>query len=257
MAESDMPSKTSLQATLMILTVTLSAVVSPDVGAGDGQSFDSGSVQTTLVELFTSQGCSSCPPAERWLGKLKDDPRLWKEIVPVAFHVDYWDYIGWEDIYADSVYSARQRRYRSESGIRSVYTPGFVVNGQEWRGWFQNRPLPLAEVKSGRLQVTLNEGRFDATYSAWNSDHQGLILNVALLGMGLRVDVTRGENAGRWLSQEFTVLHLDALKSRSGHWAANLPDIEVPGDAQLAIAMWVSTSTSQKPLQAVGGWLAH
>ena len=53
--------------------------------------------RTTLIELYTSEGCSSCPPADRWLSRLKDDPRLWKQIVPLAFHVDYWNYLGWRD----------------------------------------------------------------------------------------------------------------------------------------------------------------
>ncbi len=225
--------------------------------AGGEQLFNSGDAQTTLVELFTSQGCNSCPPAERWIGGLKDDPRLWKEIVPVAFHVDYWDYIGWRDIYASPEYSARQRRYRSENGIRSVYTPGVVVNGQEWRGWFRKRSLPLAETSPGQLQVTVNDRRLKATYTAAARADQVLNLHVALLGVGLQVNVERGENSGRRLSQDFTVLKLITLASADGKWTAMLPDIEMSGDTRQAIAVWVSESGSQKPLQATGGWLAY
>lgn len=65
--------------------------------AAAGLELTSGKQQTTLVELYTSQGCSSCPPAERWLSSLQNDPRLWKELIPVAFHVDYWNYLGWND----------------------------------------------------------------------------------------------------------------------------------------------------------------
>ena len=59
--------------------------------------FESGVTRTTLLELFTSEGCSSCPPAEKWLSQLKSNPDLWKKIVPIAFHVDYWDHLGWRD----------------------------------------------------------------------------------------------------------------------------------------------------------------
>lgn len=234
-----------------------SAVLSHAAAASNEQHFSSGNVQATLVELFTSQGCSSCPPAERWLGDLKNDPRLWKEIIPVAFHVDYWDYIGWRDIYANPEYSARQRRYRSENGIRSVYTPGFVVNGQEWRGWFQKQSIPLEKNGSGQLQVTLNGNQLKAIYTATQQTDQVLNLHIALLGVGLQVDVERGENSGRRLSQDFTVLQLITLASSDGSWVATLPDIKISGDARPAIATWVSRNKNQRPLQAVGGWLAH
>jgi hypothetical protein len=70
---------------------------------------DSGERQVTLLELYTSQGCSSCPPAERWLNTYIDNNKLWREVVPVAFHVDYWDYIGWQDTFAAAAYGERQR----------------------------------------------------------------------------------------------------------------------------------------------------
>src|SRR5210317_1284191 len=95
--------------------------------------FSSGDRRVTLLELYTSQGCSSCPPAESWLNRFTDDDRLWKQVVPVAFHVDYWDYLGWRDPYALPQYSDRQRRYRSKGKVSAVYTPGFVVNGGEWK----------------------------------------------------------------------------------------------------------------------------
>ena len=93
------------------------------------QVFESSEKPTALVELYTSEGCSSCPPADRWLSSLKDDEGLWKEFVPLAFHVDYWDYIGWEDRFADKQYSQRQRRYAHEFSEPTVYTPVYVGPG--------------------------------------------------------------------------------------------------------------------------------
>lgn len=68
--------------------------------------FQSGLIQTSLLELYTSEGCSSCPPAEAWISGLKEGRRLWKDLVPVAFHVDYWDHLGWNDPFASKAYTA-------------------------------------------------------------------------------------------------------------------------------------------------------
>ena len=93
--------------------------------------FQSSVQKVNLLELYTSEGCSSCPPADRWISQLKTDPRLWHEVVPVAFHVDYWDQLGWLDIYAKHDYSLRQYVHRQQGHVSSVYTPGVMVNGQE------------------------------------------------------------------------------------------------------------------------------
>src|SRR5437899_10682781 len=76
-----------------------------------GVTFQSSEKQTALLELFTSEGCSSCPPAEAWLSRLQDSTGLWRDVVPVAFHVDYWDYLGWRDRWAAKDFSERQRAY--------------------------------------------------------------------------------------------------------------------------------------------------
>src|SRR5438477_9939189 len=71
--------------------------------------FESGPARVHLLELFTSEGCSSCPPAEAWMTKLKDNPGLWHDFVPIAFHVDYWDHLGWRDRFAAKEWTARQQ----------------------------------------------------------------------------------------------------------------------------------------------------
>ncbi len=99
--------------------------------------FESGETPAALVELFTSEGCSSCPPADAWVSTLKGNPGLWKRIVPVVFHVDYWNSLGWSDRFSSPENTARQRRYAAVWGTDSVYTPGMVLNGREWRNWFE------------------------------------------------------------------------------------------------------------------------
>ncbi len=106
--------------------------------------------KTHLIELFTSQGCSSCPPAEAWLSKLKNEPRLWKDFVPLAFHVDYWDRLGWRDPFASKEWTARQYQYSENWKSESVYTPGFVLDGREW----MDRSIPAAATeKPGVVEI--------------------------------------------------------------------------------------------------------
>lgn len=230
-------------------------IISSTPLAYGGQKFDSDGKQVILVELFTSQGCSSCPPAERWLGQLRDDQRLWQEIIPVAFHVDYWDYIGWQDTYAKPEFSAKQHDYRKKGHVSSVYTPGFVVNGAEWRGWFRQRILPNSNRLSGRLKVELNGSHIRAHYLRTGKDREPLLLNIALLGVGLEADVSRGENSGKRLEQDFVVLDYHKVLSNVATWDTELATTQVSKDTRLALAAWVSGANSMTPLQAVGGWL--
>jgi len=85
--------------------------------------------QTALLELYTSEGCSSCPPAERWLSEQKDSLGLWKNFVPLAFHVDYWNSLGWRDPWSSAQASQRQKAYAQLWQSESIYTPEFVLNG--------------------------------------------------------------------------------------------------------------------------------
>src|SRR5438045_9514857 len=92
--------------------------------------FDSDPQKVHLLEVFTSEGCSSCPPAEAWLSKLKSDPRLWKDFVPLAFHVDYWDHLGWRGPFASKEWTARQYRYSAAWQNDGVSTSDFVVDAR-------------------------------------------------------------------------------------------------------------------------------
>src|ERR1043166_2523994 len=91
--------------------------------------FQSSGKQTALLELYPSEGCSSCPPAESWLSRLTKSSGLWKEFVPLAFHVDYWDNLGWPAPCAAGQFSDRQRAYAQSWHSRRIYTPEFVLNG--------------------------------------------------------------------------------------------------------------------------------
>lgn len=188
------------------------------------------------------------------MGKLQDDPRLWKEIVPVTWHVSYWDYLGWKDPYASDANSHRQRNYQRYGNVSRVYTPGFVVGGQEWRGWFRRQPLPgVGSTKGGSLDVSVNNGFFNAKFEG-----KGEALNIAVLGFDLSTKVNAGENHGRKLDGHFVVLNHQQLyrDSRSkGSWEGKLPDLKQYPKGRKALAVWVADKGGLSPVQATGGWL--
>ena len=215
------------------------------------QEWHSGPAKVTLVELYTSEGCSSCPPAERWLSSLKEKPGLFSKFVPVAFHVDYWDHIGWKDPFSDKSYSARQRRYVREKAASQVYTPGFIIDGQEWRGWFRGqRQWKDSDKEPGALDAKLQGDQLTVTFT----QKQPATLNVALLGMGISQQVDAGENRGRKLVHDFVVLDL-VSRDGEGEWNLKLPPVTDLGQQQTALAVWVSPRNSQRVLQAMGGYL--
>ena len=220
--------------------------------ASEALNFSSGHDKVHLLELYTSQGCSSCPPAEAWLNKFRIDDQLWTQVIPLAFHVDYWDYLGWRDILAKRQYSDRQRSHRNNGNLRAVYTPGFVLNGKEWKGWFSRDPLPATKATAGVLTARLQEHRLTVNYSDTAQDTR---LNIAILGFGIESEIEAGENAGRKLPQEFVVLTHQTHSSAKGSWQVDLPSVTPSVTSKFGLAIWVSPGDSLVPLQATGGWL--
>src|SRR5262245_9245444 len=224
--------------------------------------FHSGTNHTALIELYTSEGCSSCPPAEEWLSQLKVHPRLWIDFVPAAFHVDYWDYLGWRDPFGAAAYSNRQRAYATEWKARSVYTPGFVLDGKEWRGWSSRDRVPRASNQlSGSLTVSSEDTKvWSLRFEPENpKPGESYVFRVAVLGFELSSDVKSGENRGRTLRHDFVVLAMDrGAASRNGdvfHGVISLSTVSKRQSERIGIASWVTRSSSLEPLQAVGGWL--
>jgi hypothetical protein len=219
--------------------------------------FESDETQNSLIELFTSEGCSSCPPAEKWLSGLKSNQDLWKKIIPVAYHVDYWDRLGWRDRFAKPEFTLRQKRYAATWGGDSVYTPAFVVNGKEWRGWFGTNATPTSSTKVGVFRVSLGgDGKLSARYVPETRQPRGLALNVALLGNDLQSDVKRGENSGRKLRHDFVVLDLIKMDmaSESNGWTGSVAlPMRFGDDKPSALAAWITEN--ETPIQVVGGWL--
>ena len=223
--------------------------------------FESHERQTALLELFTSEGCSSCPPAESWLSQLKQKPELWSDFVPVAFHVDYWDYLGWRDNWASQQFSDRQRDYAQAWGSDSVYTPGFVLNGKEWRSWFGLRNVPTgSKTKAGVLRIVSEDAsHWSVSFVPSSGGSSNYEVHAALLVSGVSSEVRRGENAGRHLQHDFAALTLvtHALARKNTGFQAEFP-IETTRNrtgGRLALAFWMTHSGHIEPIQATGGWL--
>jgi hypothetical protein len=212
---------------------------------------NSGTSQVTLLELYTSQGCSSCPPAERWLNEFTDSDRLWTHIVPVAMHVDYWDYLGWQDPYASPANTERQRSYAQHNRARAVYTPGMFVNGREWRGWTYRLSPRASGREPGVLSASIENGQLHTSFPVDDSE---LELHVAVLGFDIATPVKRGENRNKTLQQEFVSLAYTIHRSMDGQWSVPVPEATQPA-GRYGIALWVSTAGNPVPLQATGGWL--
>lgn len=244
---------------LSALLFFLAALPASDATLAESFTLKSPAARVSLLELYTSEGCSSCPPADRWLSDLKDDPRLWREVVPVAFHVDYWDYIGWRDRFASPGYSQRQKSYARNGHLQSVYTPGFVLGGKEWRSWFFRRVLNVnSDDVVGALSLELNRDRASVAFHPISLPDTPLELHVAVLGFDLETEVEAGENHGRTLRHDFVVLGHTRVDMRQmqgrlvAETALPKPRFE---SSRSAVAAWVSAVGDPYPIQAVGGWL--
>ncbi len=171
----------------------------------------SGAQTVPLLELYTSEGCSSCPPADKWMSGIKTD-----KVTPLAFHVDYWDYIGWKDKFSKSEYSDRQRKGAAFAGAGFVYTPQFVMNGRDFKGWDNSR-LNESIEKNQKLAsranlslnaVTLENGAISLKAGAQTTkpaDAKNSDVFVAIYENKLVSQVKAGENSGRELKHDYVV----------------------------------------------------
>ena len=212
--------------------------------------------QVHLLELFSSEGCSSCPPAEGWLTELRKHTGLWTSFVPVAFHVDYWNQLGWHDRFSKQVFTARQNQYAKDWGTGTIYTPAFVLDGRSWRVGQLPNPADLGG-QTGNLSVQRTGKRsFHVNFVPLDNKIQPNISG-ALLGNGLVTRVMSGENSGKTLRHEFVVLSLktSSMKQFNNTWSS---EIELSGPAThqptgYSVSFWITDQRSNRPIQALGG----
>jgi hypothetical protein len=205
-----------------------------------------------LLELFTSQGCSSCPPADKLLGELAADPTL----IAISDPIDYWDYLGWKDTLASPAHSARQRAYARVRGDRQVYTPQIVVNGAMHvlgsdraaveHAITQTEQKP--SVMSLPVLLSLGSGNLNVNVRAKNPDHASGEVWLCSLVQTVTVAIGRGENRGRTITYHNVVRGWRKLGDWSGtdaDWSVPLSEIKT--DDVDAAAVLVQEGTHDKP----------
>jgi hypothetical protein len=164
-----------------------------------------------LLELYTSEGCDSCPPANEWLGAQAKHFSA-DQLVPIALHVDYWDYIGWKDRFASPQFGQRHRATANANGGRTVYTPEFFISGGEARDWRQHGAL-AQRVKAANAQAaTANirleastQGRQTSIKAQFKTAAAGAQGYIAILEDKLVTSISSGENKGATLKEERVV----------------------------------------------------
>ena len=223
----------------------------------------SGERTAALVELYTSEGCSSCPPADRWLSALST---YGGRVVPLSLHVDYWDYIGWKDPYAKGEFSSRQRKMTQLQRRALVYTPQVLLQGQEFRSWGDgafDEALKRINAQIARASISLKTGGtgggvipVEAAARLLDGGQKAdMALYVAAYENKLVSQVKAGENEGRRLAHDYVVLEwrgpfafgTDGLVAYKG----DVPLLPKAVPANSGVAAFVQNRRTAEVLQAL------
>lgn len=227
-------------------------------------SLASGPKTAALVELYTSEGCSSCPPAEREIAHLRARLGADAQVVALAFHVGYWDYLGWTDRYARPAFAARQQWLVRANGQRTLYTPQFFVSGVEigtrHAGLREevrrvNRMPAGAEIRVAAQLVSANALAISAEAKA-QAGVAPLALYIALAQSGLVSHIARGENAGATLEHDHVVRQWIGPVPVDAEGASARRTIALPAKwntARLQLAALVQDTRTGRVVQAVAG----
>ena len=192
-----------------------------------------------LLELYTSEGCDSCPPADKFVSGLRAAGVAPDQAVLLSLHVDYWNYIGWKDPFSRAAFTERQRWLSDLAATRTVYTPEIFIGGKELRGWARDVPASVKRIndKPAQANIAIALGQVGAAglpVEVKASAQQGGTLYVALVESGLAVNVTAGENRGRTLRHDFVVRE----------W---LPPLELARDGKATVARTVPVPQGALP----------
>ena len=231
-----------------LLTIAGLAGCAGAIAAGPQCTAQSAATLTPVIELYTSEGCSSCPPADRWLSSLKASAASGQAVVQ-AFHVGYWDYIGWVDRFASPAYTARQRQIASWNHQSGIYTPQLVRNGQDWRDYSH----ALASAEPARARIAVQRSAEDA-FEAQVTPADGVGAWAAYWTVtehGHNSKVKAGENAGEFLQHDFVVRQYVAAGEYRGPSKLTLRAIAGQAGHPRQVNLVVFDPKSGKPLQAL------
>jgi hypothetical protein len=195
-----------------------------------------------VLELYTSQGCSSCPPADRWLSSLSGR----QELLPLAFHVNYWNRLGWPDPFASAEATQRQYEWARLMDAPNVYTPQVVAGGRDWRRWPSLPPAPAPAPMALQLRIDGRQASVEVAAAAgrWSGYW-------AVLEDGHRSRVTAGENDGATLGNDHVVRLYRPLPAWTG--AAQRFELALPAPAgrPQRVAFVVEDAATRRPVQAL------
>ncbi|KEO56495.1 DUF1223 domain-containing protein [Thioclava pacifica] len=202
-----------------------------------------------VVELFTSQGCSSCPPADALFEEIAERP----DVIALALHVDYWDYLGWKDPFGKPEFTARQKAYALAAGERTVYTPQMIVEGREALVGPQRTDLLAAitreaeEAQPVKLTIEGQGGRYEVSLSPVDGASEPAVVQVVRYQPQATVDILRGENAGRTVTYSNIVTSWRAVADWDGKTPTTL-SIELEGEAPAVLIVQAARQGHSLPL---------
>jgi hypothetical protein len=240
--------------------ISVLALMLTTPAAATSCSAESGKSRVALLELYTSEGCDSCPPTDQWLSALPQRGYTPQRVLALAFHVDYWNYLGWKDPYAQAQFSARQNEASRRNQARVVYTPQLLLDGADYRrsllGDDIGQRISKTPVPAAQISMSVNTGdaqprlRARITTAANTAQAYAVIYE-----NNLGTEVTAGENRGKRLRHDFVVrelygpfavtaampLAIDQVMRRDRGWKTT----------DLHIAVFVQDSASGASLQAL------
>lgn len=241
---------------LFLLAILLTGMTTQQARA-TSCSASSGPRQATVIELYTSEGCSSCPPADRWLSGFAEPRTTGSRVIPLAFHVDYWNYLGWSDRFSNAAFTARQHLHAKANQSSYVYTPQTVIAGRDSTRWRQ-APAPgvltdaLPATASGaKLAMTLDSSgkgvysiRLKVESLADNASQQVAsgehVAYLALYENRLTSTVKAGENAGRKMNHDFVVRDWRGPYALNASGTTRIDEVFNRTDVVAANAGWVA-----------------
>ena len=241
-----------------LLTIALTGVL----GAATGHTATAGNVpRVALLELYTSEGCNSCPPVDRWVSALSQPQFVPQRLVVLAFHVDYWNYLGWQDRFSQRRFTERQQALVRANDLRTAYTPQLVLNGRDFRDTAGiEKQVARINEQSPSVNLTLHADRKGPTLTTnvsvnpvARSTQEPMELYVALFENNLESQVQAGENRGKRLQHDYVVRILigpvAVTPDKVMHREWQIPLAVEWKTADLGLAAFVQSAKSGEVLQ--------